>query len=157
MPPKENHPLHLYLSISEGSIHCIHYILAQNNDKVNEQVIYYLRRTFKDTKTRYFSIEKVSLAFYFSCMELRNYKIGNIVFVVSKANVLKYMLTRPVIPRRIGKWVVALTKFTLQYLPHRTVKGQSIANFLVDHPNIENSGLEELRLNVYYLERAHGF
>lgn len=79
--------------------------------------------------------------------------IRNIVFVVSKADVIKYMLTRPIVTRRIGKWAVALAKFSLKYLPLRAVKGHGIAKFLIDHPSIEVPELEELELNVFNLER----
>ncbi|KAM1271391.1 hypothetical protein ACFX2J_032215 [Malus domestica] len=34
---------------------------------------------------------------------------------------------------RIGKWILALLEFSFQYVPQRTVKGQAIADFLVEH------------------------
>ncbi|KAM2574489.1 hypothetical protein TB2_006429 [Malus domestica] len=34
---------------------------------------------------------------------------------------------------RIGKWILALSEFSFQYVPQRAVKGQPIANFLAEH------------------------
>ncbi|CAN6695530.1 unnamed protein product [Malus baccata var. baccata] len=35
--------------------------------------------------------------------------------------------------RRIGKWILALSEFSFQYVPQRAVKGQAIADFLTEH------------------------
>nr|XP_017184701.1 uncharacterized protein LOC103424101 [Malus domestica] len=34
---------------------------------------------------------------------------------------------------RIGKWILALSEFSFQYVPQRAVKGQAIAHFLAEH------------------------
>ncbi|XP_017185428.2 uncharacterized protein [Malus domestica] len=34
---------------------------------------------------------------------------------------------------RIGKWILVFSEFSFQYVPHRAIKGQAIANFLVEH------------------------
>ncbi|CAN6692358.1 unnamed protein product [Malus baccata var. baccata] len=43
------------------------------------------------------------------------------------------MLSKPMLTGRIGKWILALSEFSFQYVPQRAVKGQAIANFLVEH------------------------
>nr|XP_028961891.1 uncharacterized protein LOC114826146 [Malus domestica] len=35
--------------------------------------------------------------------------------------------------RRIGKWILALSEFSFQYVPQKAVKGQAIADFLTEH------------------------
>ncbi|KAM1405500.1 hypothetical protein ACFX2F_000328 [Malus domestica] len=35
--------------------------------------------------------------------------------------------------RRIGKWILALSEFSFQYVPQRAVKGQAIVDFLAEH------------------------
>ena len=35
------------------------------------------------------------------------------------------------------KWSPPLSKFTLVYFPHKSVKGQALANFTTDHPSLE--------------------
>jgi hypothetical protein len=59
------------------------------------------------------------------------------VHVICKTDVLKYMKTRLIIHGRIGKWTVALSEYTLHYVPQRAVKGKALADFLANHPCIE--------------------
>ena len=33
--------------------------------------------------------------------------------------------------------MLALTEFSLQYVPAKGVKGQVLANFLIEHPNVK--------------------
>ena len=58
------------------------------------------------------------------------------VLVVSQTDVFKYMLLKPMIHGQIGKWMIALTKFSLQYVLAKAVKGQVLADFLIEHQNV---------------------
>ena len=62
--------------------------------------------------------------------------------MVSQTDLMKYMLSHPLIIRRIGKWSLSLLEFTLVYFPHKLVKGQALAGFLADHPSLE-IGIEQ--------------
>ena len=64
---------------------------------------------------------------------------------------MKYMLS--LITRRIGKWSLALSEFTLVYFPHKSVKGQALANFLADHPSLEIQQEKDMELGMYEVER----
>ena len=134
MPPLRDWSLKLYLSVVKESIGCI---LAQSNVEGHEQDVYYLSRVLNLAETTYTPIEKLCLAIYFACTKLRHYLIKSQVYVVSQTNLMKYILSRPLIIGRIGKWSLALSEFTLDYFPHKSVKGQALANFLVDHPSLE--------------------
>ena len=59
------------------------------------------------------------------------------VYVVSQTDLMKYMLSRPLVIERIGKWSLALSEFTLVDFPQKSVKGQALTNFLADHPSLE--------------------
>ena len=72
MPPILGHPLKLYLSTANESIG---FLLAQNNSKGHEQIVYYLNMVLNPTETRYTPIEKLCLALYFACTKLRHYLI----------------------------------------------------------------------------------
>ena len=43
------------------------------------------------------------------------------------------MLQKPILSGRIGKWAYALTEYDLAYESLRAMKGQVIADFIVDH------------------------
>ena len=55
--------------------------------------------------------------------------------MVCKADVVRYMLTAPVLKRRIGKWILDLTEFDLRYESTKAVKGQAVADFIVEYRN----------------------
>ncbi|XP_024195598.1 uncharacterized protein LOC112198705 [Rosa chinensis] len=57
---------------------------------------------------------------------------------------IKYMLSRPILRDRIGKWVLALSEFSLQYVPQKAVKGQAIADFLAHHPMLDVPAVRDL-------------
>jgi len=53
--------------------------------------------------------------------------------VVSKDDVIKYMLSLPILSGRIGKWILVLSEFDLRYESAKAVKGQIMADFVVQH------------------------
>ncbi|CAL2277578.1 unnamed protein product [Prunus armeniaca] len=109
MPPRRGKPLRLYILALEGSIGCL---LAQNNESEREQGVHYLSRTLNMAELNYSPIEKLCLALYFAATKLRHYMLPLVVQIISKTDLIKYMLTRPIIRGRIGKWTMALSEFT---------------------------------------------
>ena len=48
------------------------------------------------------------------------------------------MLHNPIMSGRIGKWAYALIEYDLAYEPLKSMKGQIVADFIVEH-RIDNS------------------
>ncbi|KAM1231105.1 hypothetical protein TB2_041121 [Malus domestica] len=130
VPPQRGKPLKLYISASEKSIGSL---LAQNNEGGKEQAVYYLSRILTEVETRYSPVERLCLALYFTASKLRHYMLPCHVHIITKTDVIKYMLSKPMLTGRIGKWILALSEFSFQYVPQRAVKGQAIADFLTEH------------------------
>ncbi|XP_050207563.1 uncharacterized protein LOC126656983 [Mercurialis annua] len=131
-PPKPNKPLLLYLSAAHESLGCM---LTQEDNGV-ERAVYYMSRGLTDTKICYSDIEKMCLCLYFTCCKLRYYMLPVVVYVLSQTDIIKYILSKLFLRNRIGKWAIAMSEFTLVYVPQRAVKGQVLADFLADHPGI---------------------
>jgi hypothetical protein len=53
--------------------------------------------------------------------------------VVCQTDVVKYMLQKPILSGRIGKWAYALTEYDLTYETLPAMKGQVLADFITDH------------------------
>jgi len=87
-----------------------------------ERVIYYLSRRLVDAEIRYSAIEKFCLCLYFSCIKLRHYLLSVECTVVCKDDVVKYMLSMPILSGRIGKWILALLEFDLRYESAKAIK-----------------------------------
>ncbi|XP_024193523.1 uncharacterized protein LOC112197176 [Rosa chinensis] len=117
-----------------------------DNDGGVEHAIFYLSRTLTDCQTRYTPMEKLCLTLYFSACKLRHYMLSFTTCIIAQTDLVKYMLSRPILRGSIGKWVLALSEFSLQYVPQKAVKGQAIADFLAHHPTLEIPALKELEI-----------
>ncbi|KAM1819040.1 hypothetical protein ACFX11_000762 [Malus domestica] len=129
VPPRRGKPLKIYISAAEESIGCL---LAQNNDAGREQAIFYLSRNLNQPKINYSAVEKLCLAVFSVASKLRHYMLPSVTQVIAQTDVIRYMLTRPIVKGRIGKWTMALSEFSLQYVPQKAVKGQTLADFLAN-------------------------
>ncbi len=94
-------------------------------------------------------MEKLCLCLYFFCTKLRHYLLSNECIVVCKADVIKYMLLAPVLKGRVGKWIYALTKFDLRYESPKAIKGQAIADFIVEHRDDSIGSVEIVPLTLF--------
>ncbi|CAL9029763.1 unnamed protein product, partial [Prunus brigantina] len=113
-PPKRGRPLKLYISASEVSIGSL---LVQDNKEGKEHAIYYLSRTLTEVERKYSAIERLCLALYFTAVKLVHYMLPYTIYIIAKTDLIKYMLTRPMLRGRIGKWTLALTEFAFRYVP----------------------------------------
>ena len=91
-----------------------------------------------DAETRYSAIEKLCLCLYFSCVKLRHYLLSAECMLICKDDVVKYMLSMPILSGRI-KWILALSEFELRYESTKAVKGQVMADFVTQHCNTVDS------------------
>jgi len=135
IPPQQGKPFRLYLC-TDGMV--IGLALIQEFEG-KERVIYYLSRRLVDAETRYSAIEKLCLCLYFSCIKLRHYLLSAECTVICKYDVVRYMLTMPIMSGRIGKWILALSEFDLRYESAKAVKGQIMANFVTQHCGVVNA------------------
>ncbi|XP_016192698.1 uncharacterized protein LOC107633604 [Arachis ipaensis] len=141
-------PLKLYIAVSKNMIGCM---LAQDDENGHERAIYYLSRVLTDIETRYSPIEKLCLSLYYACMNLKCYMVAKSVRVIAQTDLIKYMLSFLMLRGRLGKWMLALTSLDLQHVPAKAVKGQVIADFLVDNSNdLNDQGANVIDIEVDY-------
>ncbi len=112
--------------------------------------MFYLSRRLLDAETRYSPVEKLCLCLYFSCTRLRHYLLSNECTVICKADVVKYMLSAPILKGRVGKWIFSLTEFDLQYESPKAVKGQAIADFIVEHRDDSIGSVEIVPWTLFF-------
>ncbi|XP_048430547.1 TORTIFOLIA1-like protein 4 [Pyrus x bretschneideri] len=97
MPAK---PLILYIAAQKGSIEAL---LAQENEDQKEIALYYLSRTLTGVELNYSSLEKICLVLVFAVQKLRHYMHGYTIHLVSKADLVKYVMSKPVLTGRLVK------------------------------------------------------
>ena len=136
LPHPRDKVMKLYIAASDNTIGSM---VAQEDENGVERVIYYLSRILNDTETRYHPSEKLCICLYFSCIKLKQYIRPVDVYVYSHFDIIKHMMSKPILHIRVGKWVLTLTEYSLTYQSLKSVKGQIIADFIVDHSIIEES------------------
>jgi hypothetical protein len=101
-------------------------------DGEKEYIIAYLRHRLLNTETRYVFIENLCLSLYYTCTNFRHL-LSSTCVVACQADVIKYMLEKPILSVRIGKWAYALIEYDLAYESLRVMRDQVIANFSFGH------------------------
>ncbi|CAL9018940.1 unnamed protein product [Prunus brigantina] len=65
------------------------------------------------------------------------------------------MLTQPIIRGLIGKWTMALSEFTFQYVAQKSVKGEALADFLAHHPAQGQEEELEVEIGMARMEKNY--
>ena len=89
-------------------------------------------------------------AYIFSCTKLRHYLLLAECVVVSKDDVIRYLLSLPILNGRIGKWILALSEFDLRYESAKAVKSQAVADFIVQHCGPELSMVDLVPWTLFF-------
>jgi len=132
--PKPGKPLRLYLSAADKSLGGM---MTQENESGHEHAVFYLSRLLQETEQRYSYPEKVCLGLYDASVKLRHYFMVYSIQVVSSMDVMKYLLSQPLLKGRLSKWSMHLLQFELTYVSQRAIKGQAFADFLAAHPCVD--------------------
>ncbi|XP_074356818.1 uncharacterized protein LOC141696593 [Apium graveolens] len=125
--PLEGENLILYLAVSEYSISAV---LVREEDG-QQSPVYYVSKRLHDAETRYTSMEKLVYALILASRKLRPYFQAHRV-EVRTAYPLRQVLHKPESSGRMLKWAVELGQFDLEYVPRTAIKGQALADFLLE-------------------------
>eukprot|EP01018_Ginkgo_biloba_P014826 Gb_24854 [translate_table: standard] len=136
--PIPRKPLLLYISATQVALGSL---LAQHDDLQRERAIYYLSRTLVAYECNYTQIEKACLAVVFASQKSRHYMLNNKTKLIAKIDPLKYLLSKSTLTGRMAKWVMLLSKFDIEYVNQKAIKGQVLANHLAEAPLSENQPL----------------
>ncbi|KAG9446503.1 hypothetical protein H6P81_012631 [Aristolochia fimbriata] len=98
--PIVDKPLLLYIAAQEKSVGAL---LAQCDEDNKERSLYYLSRTLVGAELNYTPIEKTCLALIFAVQKLRHYLLAHSTNLISRADPLKYIMSRPILSGRLAK------------------------------------------------------
>src|SRR5204863_4179242 len=130
--PVAGKPFLLYVRSMDHSLGAL---LAHHNDEGYEQAIYYPSRTLLRAEHRYHPVEKECLALVFAVQKMQHYLVGQTIHVISKVNPLRLLMTKPSsLNGRLAKWDILLSQYDMHFLPQKTFKVQSIADFIAENP-----------------------
>jgi hypothetical protein len=131
VPPQRDKSFYIYLLVGDTSIASV---VVQVYDS-KEKVVFYLSRRMLDTETRYHEMEKLCLCLFFTCTKSRHILLFVEIIIICKSDIIKHMLSAPVLKGWLGKWMFTLSKFDIQYQPAKAVKGQALADMIAERIN----------------------
>ena len=135
MSARAGKPFKLYISADNQTIGSA----LMQEFKGKERVVFYLSRRLLGLETRYSPVKKLCLCLYFFCTKVRRYLLLAKCTVVSKTDMIKHMLSMPILNGRMRKWILVLSEFDLRYELAKAVKGQVIADFVTQHHCRQNT------------------
>jgi hypothetical protein len=127
--PKARNLFMMYIAVQERVIGAVP--LQEEDGK--EFSVAYVSQRLLDVETRYVFMKKLCLSLYYACSKFRHYILSSSCIVACQYDVIKHILLKPMLSGRIGKWAYALVEYNLAYEPLRSMKGQVVADFIVDH------------------------
>jgi hypothetical protein len=152
VPPQQDKPFYVYLSVGHTSMASV---VIQVHDG-REKVVFYLSRRMLDVETRYPDIKKLCLCLFFSYTKLHHILLSAEMIVICKSDVIKHMLSTPMLKGRLGKWMFALSEFDIRYQPVKAVKGQALADLIAERINTDIAALSVRAWAMYFDESACG-
>jgi hypothetical protein len=146
VPPQWDKPFYIYLLVGDTSIASV---VVQVYASM-ENIVFYLSRRILDTETRYHEMEKLCLYLFFTCTKLRHILIFAEIIVICKSDIIKHMLSTPMLKGRLGKWMFALSEFDIRYQPAKAVKGQALADLVAERINTNIATLSVRSWAMYF-------
>jgi hypothetical protein len=119
VPPQQDMPFYIYLLVGDTSITSV---VVQVYDG-KEKVVFSLSRRMLKMETRYPEIEKLCLCLFFTGTKLHHILLSSEVIIICKSDIIKHMLSAPVLKGQLGKWMFTLSEFDIRYQPAKAVKG----------------------------------
>ena len=125
--PSEGELLTLYLAVSNFATSAT---LVRERDRV-QQPICYCSRALRGAEERYPKMEKLILALVTTSRKLRPYFQAHTIEVPTEYPI-KQILHKPETSGRLMKWAIELSKFDIRYKLRAVVKGQILADFIIE-------------------------
>ena len=82
------------------------------------------------------------MSLYHACTQLRHYLLSSTCIVVCQTVVIKHILQKLILSGRINKWAYTLIEYDLACESLKSMKGQILADFIVEHRIDEEHDLE---------------
>ena len=90
-------------------------------------------------------MEKLSFALITAARKLKPYFQAHTIVVLTDQP-LKRAMSSPEAAGRMALWAIELSEFDVQYHPRTAVKGQIVADFIVEYTQSKDKGVEGQRL-----------
>ena len=125
--PAADEVLYAYIVIAP---HAVSLVLIREDGGL-QRLVYYVSKSLHEVEIRYSPLEKVILAVVNASRKLPHYFQAHMVVVLTQLP-LKSILRTADYTRRIALWNMILGAFDIKYMPQTSIKGQVLANLVVE-------------------------
>ncbi|XP_031107130.1 uncharacterized protein LOC116011849 [Ipomoea triloba] len=124
--PEAGETLLLYLGISQGAISSV----LVKEEGGTQRPIYYVSKALHDAELRYTAVEKTVFAAVTASKRLAHYFQAHPIHVLSHQPLGSFL--RNTNSARMARWVMHLSQFDIEFKPRPAIKGQALADFIVE-------------------------
>ncbi|XP_019160438.1 PREDICTED: uncharacterized protein LOC109157006 [Ipomoea nil] len=125
--PERGETLYVYLGVAPAAISSV---LLREETGI-QKPIYYVNKALHYAELRYTPLEKTVYALVRTVRKLVYYFQAHYVIVLTDQP-LGTILRNPVSSGRMVKWAVKLSQYSLEYRPRTAIKGQALADFILE-------------------------
>ncbi|VFQ89994.1 unnamed protein product [Cuscuta campestris] len=118
--------LYLYLGVTQMAVSSV----LMRDDGV-QRPIYYVSKALNGAESRYTPTEKAGYALFITAKKLTSYFQAHPIIVLTDLP-LGTVMRDSTSSGRMIKWAMMLTQFNIEYRPRTAIKGQAVADFLVE-------------------------
>ncbi|GJV38124.1 reverse transcriptase domain-containing protein [Tanacetum coccineum] len=129
---RDKEELIIYLAASKEAVS----VVLMTKREARLMPIYFVSRALRGPEVNYTPMEKVVLALVHASKRLRRYFQAHPIIVITDQPI-KNILSNPEVAGRMQKWSIQLGEFGIQYRPRVSVKGQVLADFIIERPEEE--------------------
>ncbi|GKA77399.1 reverse transcriptase domain-containing protein [Tanacetum coccineum] len=131
--PKEKEELIMYLAAAKEAISAV--LMTERGGK--QLPVYFVSRALRGPEINYTPMEKLVLALLSASRRLKRYFQAHTIVVITDQPI-KQLLSKSEISGRMLKWKFELEGYDIQYRPRTSIKGQILADFIVERPDEES-------------------
>ena len=113
--------------------------------------MYYTSRALCGAEERYPPMEKLAFALVTAARKLKPYFQAHTVNVLTDKP-LRRAMNNPEAAGQLALWAIELSEFDIRYRPRTAIKGQVVADFIVEFTHEEDKGAEESPLWSIYTD-----
>ncbi|XP_019200215.1 PREDICTED: uncharacterized protein LOC109193838 [Ipomoea nil] len=133
--PVKGEVLYLYLGISQAAVSSV---LVRDDEGV-QRPVYYTSRALRGAEVRYTPVEKAIFAVDATAKKLNHYFQAHPVQVLTNQP-LDAVMRASGSASRLVRWAMRLSQFDIQFKPRPAIKGQALADFIVECTAREATG-----------------
>ncbi|GKB88847.1 reverse transcriptase domain-containing protein [Tanacetum coccineum] len=126
-PPRPKETLYAYLAVGAEVLSAI----LLTDRKGRQCPVQYVSKTLNEAERNYAVMEKLTLSLIHMTRRLRRYFEAHPVKVITDQPI-KHILDNTKTSEKLGKYVVELGVYNISFMPRNAVKGQVLADFLLE-------------------------